>query len=605
MSAGLIAELGPALAGQNRGWSGRRYFAAALLASLFISLFGVFDHSLWTPDEPRDAEVGRWMLASGDYLVPTVAGDPFVEKPPLYWWAMTVLYRMFGVSDGVARLTSAVAGIASLLLIFDLANRLSNPFGGLMAALVTATMSGFYYNFHRVIVDPWLAVFVLLGYRGFVMAAYCNPPDESGRRAAPPAIHVLTIYLAAGMAFLVKGPIGPILIAVPCGTAALVGKRWDLMRSWAHVPGAVALAVFCAAWPYMLYKRGGGVFDEFATGNILNRIIAVKEGGYPTGHKRPIWYYANSVVEVLPWLAAIPALIQWLRRGKLPESWNRPAILFLASILPLTIVFLSIPETKRTLYLLPCLAPFGAVIGMWIASASSESEPGKLDTTTGVVLFALPGIAFVGATAALLAAYFAGGRILELAGSDAHYTPSAPAVVISHFAAGAVILPLTIWGFRLRRSRPAVILPIAAWMMLAAYALEGSVLFRMLDPMKNLHHMTAGLIRADAVSRPLIGFKLDETTMGAIPYDTGAVAKNTNDAAELQRLIEDNPGGHLLLIKRNLKYLPEDIVKRLRPVDNWRYSKSRIYCLFAFGKDEIPPPPSGTEETTGPDGRSQ
>jgi len=132
----------------------RQAFLVALAASLLISFTGVFDHALWTPDEPRDAEVGREMLMSGDFVVPTLAGKPFLEKPPLYWWAMAGMCHLFGVSDGVARSTSALAAVITLLLVFDVARRIANPFAGLMATIVTATMSGFYQHFHRVVVDP-------------------------------------------------------------------------------------------------------------------------------------------------------------------------------------------------------------------------------------------------------------------------------------------------------------------------------------------------------------------------------------------------------------------------------------------------------------------
>ena len=174
-TSSAVAPPSPSRSGRPR-WTTARAFWVAAVAAVLISFAGVFDHALWTPDEPRDAEVGREMLVSGNYVVPTLAEKPFLEKPPLAWWAMSGLYKLFGVSDGVARMSSALAGLLTLLLVFDLVRRIADPFAALMATLVTGCLSGFYYEYHRVIVDPWLSLFVMLGYWGYVLAM--SPPHE-------------------------------------------------------------------------------------------------------------------------------------------------------------------------------------------------------------------------------------------------------------------------------------------------------------------------------------------------------------------------------------------------------------------------------------------
>ena len=135
-TSSAVAPPSPSRSGR-RGWTTARAFWVAAVAAALISFAGVFDHALWTPDEPRDAEVGREMAVSGDCVVPTLAQKPFLEKPPLAWWAMSGLYKLFGVSDGVARTSSALAGLLTLLLVFDLVRRIADPFAALMATLAT------------------------------------------------------------------------------------------------------------------------------------------------------------------------------------------------------------------------------------------------------------------------------------------------------------------------------------------------------------------------------------------------------------------------------------------------------------------------------------
>jgi 4-amino-4-deoxy-L-arabinose transferase-like glycosyltransferase len=48
-----------------------------------IWLIGILDRGLWTPDEPREADIAWRMTQQSDRTLPELAGTPFLEKPPL------------------------------------------------------------------------------------------------------------------------------------------------------------------------------------------------------------------------------------------------------------------------------------------------------------------------------------------------------------------------------------------------------------------------------------------------------------------------------------------------------------------------------------------
>ena len=394
----------------STSWTFRRALLAALAVGILASFTGVFDHSLWTPDEPRDAEIGREMLASRDFVVPTLAGEPFLEKPPLYWWVMAGFYRVFGVSDGVARSASALAGVLTLLLVFDLARRITNPFSGLMATVVVATMSGFYAECHRVVVDSWLALFVMLGYWGFVVAVLQRESPKAENQPAVSPLGIAVMYLAGGLAFLTKGLVGPGLLAGPVLVAIVLGRQWRFLRSWVHVPGLLVFLALCLMWPAMLYERGGkGLMDGFVLSNLLHRFSASSD--YAGGHRHPFWYYMFAFpAEVLPWLIAVPAACHWLWKRRAPAEWNRPALLFLAWVFPIGMVMLSAAGTKRGLYLLPLIAPLGSVVGAWIVATMAEGRREKIDRTTQAVMLAV----LVAASAGLVISSAFAGQITRV-----------------------------------------------------------------------------------------------------------------------------------------------------------------------------------------------
>src|SRR5207245_1039657 len=81
----------------------------------FLFFFGLAHVGLVGADEPRYAQIAREMLVRHDWITPTLGGQPWLEKPPLYYWQAMLAYHIFGVSDVAARIPSACN--ATLLVI--------------------------------------------------------------------------------------------------------------------------------------------------------------------------------------------------------------------------------------------------------------------------------------------------------------------------------------------------------------------------------------------------------------------------------------------------------------------------------------------------------
>ncbi len=580
MTHGPAPEPGTGLSpGGGSPW---RMTALAWAAAALLSFTGIFDHSLWTPDEPRDAEIGRAMLVGGDWVVPTLAGEPFLEKPPLYWWVMAGMYRVFGVSDGTARAVSAVAGLLTLMLLFDLMRRVTNGRAALVSVLVAGTTFGFYRHFHRAVVDPWLALFVMLGYWAFVLSAYRGQGEEA-RNARPWAPGVLLLYVAGGLAFLVKGLIGPATIAAPVAAAILVGRRWGYLRSWAHLPGLALCAALCALWPMMLYQRGGwDLLKVFVVDNLVYRVAPPdpEAGLYVGGHRQPLWYYLPTALLMLtPWVIALPALAWWLKGERMPAEWNRGALRFLACVLPVGVLMLSVPGTKREVYLLPLYAPLAGVVGAWLTATALPGYRRSLDHRTQGLLIGLLALAGIVLAAGLPAVDHI-HAVRRLAGEAFGTTPPAVYGLALLLAVGTACLAGRGWAlWRAREDRGALAAPGLA----ALIAIVGATaLFLRADPPLNLHRLTNDLKAKKVFDAPLAGFRADEVTRGLIPFDTGHTLRDFRDPAALAAFLAANPRARLLMLERNTTHLTEEVRAKLRPVAKWPYGKRRVYCLYEF-----------------------
>src|SRR5512137_560346 len=143
----------------------------ALLLLILIPLFslGLSNHGLWSADEPRVAEIGREMLLTGNWAVPTLNQKPFLEEPPLYYGMLALTFKAFGISDKVARIPSALFAFATVLVAFFITNFLFGPRVALLSALILATTGEYFRVAHTVIVDSALTFFVVCSMSLFIV----------------------------------------------------------------------------------------------------------------------------------------------------------------------------------------------------------------------------------------------------------------------------------------------------------------------------------------------------------------------------------------------------------------------------------------------------
>ncbi|MFM5523944.1 ArnT family glycosyltransferase, partial [Aeromonas jandaei] len=139
----------PEISGRKLGWM--------LLLVTLVLLFGQFDHQLWTPDEPREAAIALEMYRSGDWVVPTLGGRSFIEKPPLFYMAALPFFDGFASWLGITntlRLAGVVWAAGMLLFTGLLAYRLlGNRSAALWSVIALGTMEGFIINTHWIRTD--------------------------------------------------------------------------------------------------------------------------------------------------------------------------------------------------------------------------------------------------------------------------------------------------------------------------------------------------------------------------------------------------------------------------------------------------------------------
>jgi len=103
-------------------------------ALLYLPELGLVD---FHREEGRRVLPAREMLARGDFVLPTLWGEPYLSKPPGIFWLQALAQSLAGgLSEVAARLVSVLATVATALGLLALGRRRSGASAGLYSALL-------------------------------------------------------------------------------------------------------------------------------------------------------------------------------------------------------------------------------------------------------------------------------------------------------------------------------------------------------------------------------------------------------------------------------------------------------------------------------------
>jgi 4-amino-4-deoxy-L-arabinose transferase-like glycosyltransferase len=137
---------------------------ACLLAAVWM-IPGLLGHDPWKPDEAQNFGIVYEMLQSGDWVVPTLAGEPYLRNPPLSHVTAalfsTLLEPVLPLHEG-ARLASGFYLALALLLVAATTRELMGAGKGWLALLALLGSIGLLVPGHLLVPDiPHLAGFAL------------------------------------------------------------------------------------------------------------------------------------------------------------------------------------------------------------------------------------------------------------------------------------------------------------------------------------------------------------------------------------------------------------------------------------------------------------
>lgn len=348
-----------------------------LLVGCAITLAGLDDVGFKRQSECRTAVVAREMLQSGDVLTPTVNGQPRLEKPPLFYWAIALTAHFTGtVDEFTARLPAWISNVLLATLLCGFAAHRARWQGdktplqtGLLSALLLLCLPGFWQRGMLADAESLLA----LACFAVTAALYWNLRETSLWR-------LLAAYLLSALAFMVKGPIF-LLFMWPA--YLWIGRGQHRRQAVWHLLGLLIFFPLALSWYGAVAWKNAEAFGVF-----FNE-VAMRFDSEKATHQEPFYFYLLQIplscALFMPWLP-FALHLAWRRL----EENRAEKFLLLNALLAVSV--LSFLKSKQAHYVLP-LYPF---LALWLADWATR-QPGKAGQRLNAVLLLIVTLLVLGA----------------------------------------------------------------------------------------------------------------------------------------------------------------------------------------------------------------
>jgi len=349
-------------------------FAIVLLLPAAI-LYPTLGFHLLEPDEGRYAQIPKEMLTHNSWVVPTLQGEPYLDKPPLMYWLVALSYRAFGVTPEAARLVPALCVHLTILAVYLIGRRSLGERGAFWAALLLSVAPGFVCIARLLLLDGLLTLCVTVS----VLCGF-----EAVRTGVLKPGWWIAAAFASGLGFLTKGPIAEMLLFVPLWTYAFLVARPGVARLRHYILFFSIVVGVNTPWYVAMYREQPQFLGHFFWQHNVMRFLQ------PFDHLQPIWYYVPILLGgLLPGTILLVAYLRDLMRSEQSARPTSAAGFWLLAGLWCAFFF-SCSGSKLPTYILPAYPFLCLALGEFVSRTRwnrSIATPAMVSVMAAFVLF--------------------------------------------------------------------------------------------------------------------------------------------------------------------------------------------------------------------------
>ncbi len=323
-------------------------------STLFIVFFASLGrYPLLDNNEGLYAQIPLEMLQRGNFIIPYLNGVPYIEKPPLLYWLISLSYSIFGKAVWAARLIPALAGLSTCIALLLFGRQLKQPRWGRNSALLLATSLGFAIFSRMVFFDILLTALLTWCLTSFYLFDLTHNKKW---------LHRFYGFLA--LAVLAKG----LLAIVLAGLIITAFQIWEYKSlKWVKImldPWGIAI-FFAITVPWhaaCCWSHQGFAYFYFINEHVLRFL----DQRWPHDYYQGSWYYYIPRIfgYIFPWTLALPLLFR--TKIEMPTSQRSlQRFLLLWFIVPL--LFFSFSKAKANYYMILGTPPLLAFVAWHLA----------------------------------------------------------------------------------------------------------------------------------------------------------------------------------------------------------------------------------------------
>jgi hypothetical protein len=318
------------------------------------------------------------MLAAGAWLKPTLNGAPYLDKPLLLYWLNILSYKIFGISEGAARLPNLLGALGELWFTYLLGRRLFHHRVALLGGFILLTSVGFFVQHLVILTDH--PVNAALTASLYVFWRWQEKPRFRW---------VAGFYLLLAVGFLSKGFIG---LAFPVAISALYALSMGqprLLSLFASVRGWGLFALLAAPWLAAMEAAYPGFLWHHVVNEQVMRFLGQRYPQDINSFSIPEFWILTGLW-LLPWTPLLPeALYRFWREAARPGGSN-PASRLLLIWAGVIMGFFTLSSSRIEYYALPAF-PALALILSWRVHRYLEA-PRDRSLLWSLLLLALGGL---------------------------------------------------------------------------------------------------------------------------------------------------------------------------------------------------------------------
>src|SRR5215472_3855177 len=355
----------------SQSW--RVYLTVLVVAAIIYLGCIISPPSLMDDVDAVQAQIGRNMLTSGDWVTARLDGIAYLEKAPLIYWLIAISYKIFGVHDWAARIPIALSVMALAWLTAAIGVWAFGRRAGFYAGLCMATCIGLWL-FTRILIPDVMLTFTI----ALAMWAFLRALDEEEPH---PRLWAFVLAASLGIGLLLKSLVELLFPIAAAVIYLLLAKQFFLRRTWQRlrpIRGFFIALLIAAPWhvlatlrnpPYFSFAMhsGPGEYHGFLWFYFINeQLLRFLNLRYPRDYSTVprLWFWLFHLVWLFPWSVYFPTAFKLSYKPIDNAGRTRLLALCLTGFILIFFTF----STTQEYYSMPCYPALALLLGSAMAT---------------------------------------------------------------------------------------------------------------------------------------------------------------------------------------------------------------------------------------------